>query len=749
MGLLLTLLLLLFAVTAMSSCGDGGSSASSPNGDDSLPDQGADQDSPLSDGDVDAGESDVAQSCSDDEDCPDGLACDPMFFSCRLEECDSDETCSDAYSGARYCEQNRLCLPIACNSNSDCKGTSYCTGGYCTPLPECSEISDILIDPIFPILYSGIGQPLSTHILDVNGTVVPNIGQYRIRWQSLSTEVATVDDEECKVYGSVRTGTTTLVAKVEFLEGDCPSINLSATITVQNLSKQDSGLRVIVADKNDWSLVGDALVIVNGHSMRTPVDTTKGVSYFEDVEPPYDIHVFHSDYHYVSLIGLESDSEKDSDESKDFLIPLEAYTDQHAASGVKAVIDFTQIPDILHRDLRFGISGMSYTRSLLDMHLGAIFSNFVMTQVPFSGPFHSEIPFPSNVSLNPFKSNTLDPYYVDSEPNSLMSWSLGGFISESDLVTSIIERMDQGWSDVMAFLLTSLSQSARYYHGVQDTPEIIETAMVIDDGNQTTYPNNRSDLNGNGDTGDLVPNYEKYQDLEAPLSLEQPLSQKLTLQTGTLPMLQQHILNGLFSMVGVRAGGAQFVPMGIGMRVVETDAALDKPSVGSGGELNTYFAPYYGPLTPDEYIVVTYALPFSRFIERDLSMMSYSAIIQRFTESPSDAESGDFLQFVHLAYADTDTRQLQIYPNDQEADLHRLCFKTDGRRWEVFLNKDHTQAKLPIPPEDDPLSNEFEITAIDLIEDQTLDSIATFNRVPLSQLDRKVARYSRFFLTQR
>jgi hypothetical protein len=601
-------------------------------------------------------------------------------------------------------------------------------------------------------------------VTDLSGRVVPS--DVAISWRSLNPEVVSVqpypeDPAKAQARGGDIFGTTTLVATLKFEQENCSGRELSATISLQNFPTNTSGLRILVVDQSSDALIGGATVMVNGVTATTHSEADKGVVWFADVEPPFDIHIFHQDYHYLSLMHVNS---------HDILAPLRRFYGINRSAGVAATLDYGDIPPIRRGDASFGLAGLAYTRSLLDLHIGSLFSQPILTSMDFRGPFHSELPLPSNVSLHSEDQGSSDAHtdlLASGDADSSIVWALGGYMLSSDLLELVTGRLDDNWTDIGAFLLTALAFSNSYYFGLQTDIELSPLPMVPDNGSNLDTPLNYGDINGNGQETDYVPDYDGFTQLDEPIALTQSLNQQVTIRSGTLPLFGGNRMDGVFAIVGKCLDGRQFIPLGVGTRYVEGNGTSDKPSVGTGGELKLSFAPLNGgDLRNDEYVVIAYAMPFEQVFTRDETRQSVSAILSHSEVSPRMVEMGDFLPFVPWAFVFESERRVQFIPVSG-ANLHRIGFSSDGRDWEILVgNKDESgemqEITLPKPPGHDPFGLELAVTAATFwltdaqldendqpMVSTTLDDLVEFNAKPLSWLDRYVKRFSLYHFDQR
>lgn len=692
----------------------------------------------TADGDSDLAEQEKspAQTCSTSADCSDENSCDPYSSLCRNQECSTDAECSDMYSEAYYCSEDSICLPMECELSEECPEYHYCSSGFCTLYGGCEDVSDIMFESVVPLVRTGEQRRITVRVLDKNGAAIPQA--FDIQWSSMNSSVVSIAESDvianmaAAVGGSV-SGTTTIMAKLDFSDTFCSGKELSITLSMQNFAVHDDDLRVIVTNSLTGKTVGDATVMVNNQSIVTPSDANSGVAIFNGVTAPYTIHVFHDNYHYKSLIDINE---------SDVLIPLEPFEGLDQKAGIKTKINLSEIPEILRNDLVFGVAGMANVKSLLDVNVNTLFSGGLLREMPFQGPFHDELAIPSNVTIEA-STPVSENLYIEGAPGSHLAWAIGGFVNTTDMVQIVTNRLYDGWSDVGAFLLSGMAFSGTFYHGMVDGIELEAHSMIQDKGTGEEYPLNIEDLNDDGSTTDYIPDYSKFSQ-ESNITLTQLLRNSAEVTMGKLPLYSKP-LDGIFTVLGTRTIDRQFVPLGMGNMVVTYDGTGEKPSYTTVGEINVKYAPHYSNLKND-YVVISYALPIENLCNKDNPDMSYSAIIKHFNTSPDTADMGDFIEFSPFATVNLENRMLS-YIQAAGGDLHRLSFEKNGRHWDFYKygateGYEKINISVPIPSGDDPLTGAVTVTSIEMTQGTDLDDLAAFNAKTLANMDSYVKRYS-------
>ncbi len=715
-------------------------------------------DSPISDGDTATASdgdmdgdpeppNDIQETiaCTANAECPSTTACDPYNFVCRTEECAMQADCVGQYGIASTCSDSGLCLPIPCAGNEICPDGHYCTTGFCMPYPACAALSDLIVESGTLITRTGQHMQVVARAIDAAGTALPELAaiQASVEWRSLNSDVVSIITENggnVILLGGPISGTTTVLARLAFENDACSGIELSVSLSVQNFAQIDEGLRVILVEQHSGSLVGGATVEVNGVSRLTAEDINAGVALFENVEPPYRVHVFHPDYHYLSLINLTE---------SDLLLPLLPFDGPHQKAGIKGTPDLSQTPEILQRSGFVSLLGLAYTASLLDLLPGGLFSPTLLQPAAVRGPFHDQLSLPANIRLHPIAGDENTLIYATGSSSSPAAWGLGGFLNATDYMSLVVDSIYDGWTNMGAFVVTALTNSAQYFHGILSGIQVESLPMLTDNGNGDTQPSNQIDINGDNTTDDFVPDYAGFLSIGDELKLSHPMNQRVKARLGRLPLMNLKPVGGVFTILGSRLLSSEqaFIPVGLAMKQISQNGHLDKPSVGMGGDLWTPFTPYYGGLT-NEYTAIAYALEFADLFPTENCALSYSAIVADYDGQSEELEFGDFLALPTYAAMTTDERRLEFIPVEG-APIHRLRVIANGRQWEIYIETPDTERdtvviNLPQPPLEDVLDGHLSVTALDMQPNQSLDHFAGFNQVSLATIDRYFTRFSTY-----
>lgn len=698
----------------------------------------SDGDINTADGDAVADDDNTAEACDSNEDCAEGLICDPVNGVCGDPECRKDSECKELYGDESYCSDDGLCVNGTCFGFSDCSHGTYCSLGYCRPLPTCDRIADARILISLPLIRAGKEIELKAAAYDDQGVIIPPLKGLKFEWESMNSDVVEVDSEAEIATGGQVSGTTTIMMHLRFSNANCAPYEISDTLSMQNFAEYDDGARIVVIDSNTNQPVGGAVVNLNGTSLITCSDADMGVALFEGAEAPFTIHVFHENYHYFSIIGITG---------KDILIPLDSFEGPNRSAGVRGNLDYSALDKASGSAYNFGMVGTSLPASLISTPLNLLFSFPVFKGIPQEILNSDETLLPSNIELFSNDSDSVASSYMAEGRSGLSAaWAWAGYIPVDDMKEVLAATLGDDWDTWGALLFSTLSFSENFYHGLLTDLELQATSMVPDNGSFNNPPYDRSDFNGNGDPQDLIPDYYSYLDLGDSLKPQRPMTSQIMVEPGNLPTFGKDHLDGTLVLVGSNLPSGDFIPLGIGVgdeRVTRKDDALIGETVT---RMTVNFSPYYGGLS-DQYTMISYAIQASRSQESITSGPLHSAVIHRFAGKMESIVLPDYLDVVPYAAFDEASRTVTIYAGNG-ADFYRVAFSANGRRWDILANVgylkelDVMEFALPMPASDDPCNASMSVYAVDLSQNYSLDSLAAFNDKTLSRVDLVTDRIS-------
>ena len=701
----------------------------------------------FADNDDETAAGNVMGSCAADWSCPEGYLCDIQQWLCRTPECSSDEDCHESYGSHRYCEDN-LCLMSACAEHDDCSEVSYCTAGRCHEYPSCEAITDIRIAPVLPYIRSGQALKLTAAVYDSAGTVIPN---QNLKWTSLNSGLVGVDSETGTAIGGTQEGTTTIYVEVLFDDPDCAGKSLRDTLTLTNYPPVENGARVIVVDAVTGEPVDQAVVTFGSQRQVTSDQVGAGVTRFDDVEFPADLHVYHLEYDAVSAIGISAN---------DLLIPLKPAAEANRTAGVVAELDLS----LFHPDLKagsgFALAGPVFSQSLLDIGPGKLFGESMRkTGFPVEALNQTVESVPGNFALAEIPASESLSVYVTDDCQSSVVWGWGGYLPLEDLSIWAEAALGNGWSASSAAFVSALLAPEQTMHGSIAGVTLESLPRVPDDGQQSDTEQMAADLNANGSETDLVPYYTAFEPLDDLIRLRQRMNRMASVEVAPLPWFASDEMDGAMVIAGAYLNSESFMPLGMSLGLGEsieyqsddTEKAQEIPQpMELAQPLEVPFASKYGGLR-GEYVLMTIAAPLSRLFDQPETLGAFSVVISRHSREPETVEAQEFLRLVPMTLYREEERSVSLFAVEG-ADLYRVVFEGNGgRKWEVWLGPGTQEAEelrfeLPTLEVDDPFGPEFRVMAIDL-DQASYEELVVFNDRPLHRAGRYVSRYSHFTVT--
>jgi hypothetical protein len=446
-----------------------------------------------------------------------------------------------------------------------------CIAGQCRPPPSPAQVTDVRI-----LSPAGVVRPGTTYrfvavALDQSGQVVPGVP---ISWSSSQTSVATIDPTGLAT-GAMSAGTTEITASV-----NTGMMNVvSPPVALTNLGPIANGAtRVTVVAASSGAPVSSAIVVVTSTAGdRTATTDASGTVSFSGIGPLTAVTVFNPAYDYLSVLGPLSN---------DVLVPLPSVTRSDQVGGLKGTVDLSMAGSM--GQVGVSLSGGSFESPLYGLSVQSLFGGDVF-QVPVPIPGQMlKVPVLASatiqVSFMGAPISLKDTYYARTRPGLRAAWSFGGYTGLSALGLG-------GGGGAGGFLGALLPYFQRFAHGTQPAISVLSLATVPDTG----------DINGNGNTTELVPDYAHFPSVALTPSVAQSLRYFLELGGAQLPLVKDGPSNALVVVSGAMVPGAGFVPLGLdGMQ-----AAANTATVAS---FTTKIAPPHGGLEVGRYAVLAMAV---------------------------------------------------------------------------------------------------------------------------------------------
>jgi hypothetical protein len=578
------------------------------------------------DGDcVDRDECVVDDDCEDDEICFNGQ--------CNYSpECESDSDCREGMECV-----GEQCYDEVCRGHDDCEGDKLCDAGECIEPPSATRCFVATQDAKI-----SENQRIRLEAFAVDGE--GNGVSARFDWSSSNSSVASISATGNFAVGGSSSGTTDITAQTADGQTEC-----DGSVTLQNLGQVSTNkLRVVVTSTRGGSAVSGATVALGGGMMSAQTNGS-GVATLPQPSGAYDVSIFHPDYNWVTIQDVTT---------PDLRIPLNEKEGTGPVAGFQGQFN----KDRLHTsgDITLGMSGTSFSGGLLEVGLTQLLGQPFDTQIQ-TPQGQAEFPLPSGLifygKVLGFDLNVKKTYYATGPGGPRLAWGLAGEVPGTDLIEIF---QDGGQSNPLAVLLPLFN---RFDHAAKP--------MVF---NEMPRVSDSMDVDGDGDTMEMVPNYNGLPKVDLRPSVRQNLVTEVSVSN--FPKL-----NGGDAEFAVLLGGnlmksAGLVPLGI-------SATTDEDGDGFPDVRNLSMAPSHGAITGGRYAVMALAFrtdgldPQSGLELPD----DFSAALWTKQSLPKKVGLGTFPN------ATTGTVDVQNRTVDIDADagpLYRLQFVGQKRTWEVW-----------------------------------------------------------------
>ena len=572
--------------------------------------------------------------CTFDDDCGEDERC--IGGTCTYTpECKDDDDCSDQAE----CVGGE-CQAAVCRGNDECPDDELCDGGECVPPPvalSCEIVTSA--QTIAP----GQQVTLQAFAYDQDGNGVAA----SFNWSSSDEDVASIDGNE--LVGGSTAGTTTVTAT---LAGGDP-VSCDGSPTFENLGpSQDDELRVGVVHMETGDPVEGADVHIGDESAVTD---DGGFAYLSDPGESYDVGVFHDDFNYLTVQGVDED---------DIRLPITPQT------GTGPVAGFTgEFDDAAYQtsgDIELGMAGASLAGDLLDINLARLFGDPFYTEfdVPIADDMDA-FPIPGGVTAHGevfnFEIEGKQTYYVQSAGGPRLAWGIGGQVEFDELLGLFTDPPEDMGSAIGAIL----PLFSRFDHAQQ--PKVLEAMPRVLDVN---------DINNNGVTDEWLPDYQNFPEEDLMPSVRQDLTTHIDISS--LPTFDDEQGEVAVLLGGTRAGQMGLVPLGI-------SAVADEDGDGQPEGQTLYMAPPYGSAVGGRYAVM--AISFAPGggggggLDGDFSMALWNG-----QTLPTEISMGTFPDSSDGSIDDADREVVVDEAN--AGPVFRIRMVDEERSWDIWTKSD-------------------------------------------------------------
>ncbi len=597
-----------------------------------------------------------ATRCLNDFDCAAAEQCTPEGLCAPRPQCTLDRNCDDN----ELCIGGRCVLAPECVTTPDCPDTFECVGGNCFEIlcrgPEDCERGEVcdagecvvpgIADSCFIATPSGAiadGQtvPLEAFALDSDGNGIAAI----FRWTSDNPTVAVVDPTGRNALGKATAGTATFTATLA--TGD--PVVCAGSVVLTNLGPVAQGsLRISVIHGETGQAVDGAVVMV-GTGMNQGTTANGGVVSLTRPAGAFDVTVIHPDFNIITVQGVQTGDVKLPVFPRRGSGPIGGFTGQFDTSGIGSTGDIT-----------LGLAGASLAGGLLELDLTTILGESFVTPVNIPGLVDTTFPFPGGLVVYGqalgFPLNIKQTYYAQAAAGARLAWGLAGKVPLRDLI-----QLGQGGGGADAVLGTLLPLFNRFDHIAQPI-QVAAQPRVADSG----------DLDGDGNTTEMVPNYSQFPTKNLRPSVRQTLTTDVTISN--FPNLAGGPA-GLALLMGASVLDAPgLVPLGI-------SATTDEDGDGRPDARRLSIAPPSGSLANGRYALVALAFSTNGGGNGLNLPQEFSAALWNGQSFPSALSLGTF--------PDASTTQISngnrtITIQSSAGPLYRVRIVSDDFSWDIW-----------------------------------------------------------------
>lgn len=637
--------------------------------------------------------------CTKNEECPQGQAC--SGGSCK-QGCTDNSGCA----AGQKCEGN-VCVADTggCASDTECPPGQVCKSGKCEQDATGQEPKSVEIVEAGGVLRQGQTLQLTARALNASGATIT--GDFKFQWSSSDTDVATIDASTGLVTGGSKDGEADITVKLDALT--------STPIKVRNFAAVEAGkARVIVVD-GDKKPVAGATVKVGDKEGTTDAS---GAATIDGVTPPFDVHVFHQDYNYVSAFGTSK---------ADLFVQVTTAPDTSKAGGGKGTFDFEQIKTIFgisdddwgEYAVGFGIAGMSLSDNLLSLNFDLLIGESFKVNL-----FGQDLSLPSGIVVA-LASGGKPDFQSLGEAGKKLLWGFGGKFKLEE-VTPIISGATGGEINVASLLASAKPLLARMAFGFRPDVQITLFPRVAD----------TEDKNDNGKTDDMIPDFDKFPTYK--LILNKKLDKTIGVTISSYPKVTH---NGkavdllAIGLAGKLVPGIGLVPLGL-----DVDQAK-----GDSGSLSVKYAATEGVLNTGKFAALVLALTIP--LGDDPAPLTIFGEVKVGDSAPSSMTVSSFLSLPEGAKYDPAGRKLES-ANTTGATVTQFDIDgKDGKKWTIYFGAGaNGTVTLPAVP-----SGMADVAAdatsaslrpVKLTDGQTLDSVLEFNSINMDGLVNVISSFA-------
>ena len=578
--------------------------------------------------------------CLFDEDCEEGEIC--LNGRCAYSpSCQDEGECDEGYE----CVDGQ-CFETICRGPQDCEADQICDAGACTNPPitvvECVVATqDQTVSP-------GQTVRLEAFALDPQGNSIAA----NFVWMSDDTSVVSVSG--ALATAEQKAGSASLRAAL----GDGDPVMCRGEVTLTNLGPPPSpgNLRVVVLDAETSSpVVGAEVVIAQATPSQATTDASGIARFVIGADIPYDVSVFDDDHDYLTVNQVRS---------RDIRLPLNPRSGTGPVAGFKGSFDTSSLTS--RGDFNLGLAGASIPGGLINFDLTRLLGESFVTD--FSIPTQGDISFPIPGGLTLYGDFIGLPieikrtYYANTPGGVRLGWGLAGRVPIAELIGLF---QGGGFEDIGDIITLLLPLFNRFDHALK--PMTLTEAPRIQD---------LADIDGDGDTTELVPDYPSFPTHDLRPSVRQQLV--TAVDVSNLPLLSDGPAEAAILVGGAVLDSTGFVPLGI-------SATADDDGDGRPDIRRLTLAPPHGAIAGSRFALLSIAFRTDSLGGPNGTSFEFpdefSAALWNGQSLPSTVKLGTFPS---TAITSLDSRQRAIDIQADAGPLFRVRMVGQRRSWDVW-----------------------------------------------------------------
>lgn len=631
--------------------------------------------------------------CTANIDCLAGLTCDSGTHACtQVFVCTGDSQCaSPTPSGNAACTSADKCICLAgscqergCSTDAVCQGGKVCSAGRCADRPAATGLSCVVATPASVVRQQQTVQ-FAALAKNANGAIIA--GQ-TASWASSNTAVAAIDAASGLATGGTTTGDTNITCTITG-----GSTTPSAAVVLKNYANLSGSTqaRAIVVDAGSGVPVqGATVVFERGGAAVTAVTTADGVALATTSGTgALSLHVFHADFHYVSVIGGAS---------TDLVLPLQRKPDLSKAGGFKGTFDLSQVANTSD-SVELGIAGASLPGPFMDVDFMTFLGELLKSHVKVGNLYEGDINLASGLYAKLNDTPIKGDYKALGVPGLRHAWALGGKIPFDKLISVLTPVLGGGLTldnlPLGQLIAQILPFFDKFKHYVKVDQNIVHGPRVVD----------TADINGNLLTTDLVPDFANA---TAFPTLNAPVNQALTLATAitipTLPRYNNQWLDGVVLLASANAPGRGLVPLGVSAAVdapkqgetPDGEVDVDPVTAGNQSTVTLKMAPLHDGLEGSKFLIAALAISV-KFSTANLPNISAIVTPADRIDATTSLGISAFLGFPEGAAYTLASRTFTLGTAVAGATFYRADFKAADGNWLVYFAAPASGAAFTLP----------------------------------------------------